>query len=109
MFARATLALAVIAVLLPHEPDLGFGHPGAVPGLDQSGAVQACRALGGSESDCRSTMAQAAVGSGAGDLQSLVFDKLRTVKADLESSRRSSVLASKSMGDGPAVPPSSSR
>ncbi len=89
MFARATLALAVIAVLLPHEPDLGLGRPGVVP--DPNGVVQACCALGGSESDC-----QAAADPQTGDLQSLVFDKLRAVKADLEANR------------GPAVSPLSS-
>ncbi|MEI9991959.1 MAG: hypothetical protein WDM86_18210 [Rhizomicrobium sp.] len=109
MFARAALALAVIAVLLPHAPDLGLGRASVMPALDPNGLVQACRKMGGSETDC-----QAATGSG--DLQALVFDKLRAVKADLQASRASSIVARNSVGDergdaaglGPAIPPPSS-
>ncbi|MEJ0042171.1 MAG: hypothetical protein WDM81_08100, partial [Rhizomicrobium sp.] len=83
MFVRATLALAVIAVLLPHEPTSRISAS-AVPASCRirTASYRACRALGGSESDC-----QAAADPQTGDLQSLVFDKLRAVKADLEANR----------------------
>jgi hypothetical protein len=106
MFVRATLAFAVIAMLLPHAFDPG--RPASLAPPDAGSALQACVTLGGSEAACRAALPTAP----QGDLQGFVFDRLRAVKADMAA--RPSVLAQNSVGDergdaAPAVPPASSR
>ena len=112
MFIRATLAVAVIAMLLPHEPNLGLGRPATLTAIDSNSAVEACLTLGGSETSCSAVASAAA----QGDLQAFVFDKLRAVKAELAANNRTPALAENLVGgergdadQGLALPPSSSR
>lgn len=108
MFVRATFAVAVIAVLLPHAFDPG--RPASLTAPDAGSALQACVTLGGSETACRATLPAVP----EGELQGFVFDRLRAIKAELAANGRASVLAENSVGDergdaASAVPPTSSR
>ncbi len=75
MFVRATFAVAVIAVLLPHAFDPG--RPASLTAPDAGSALQACVTLGGSETACRATLPAVP----EGELQGFVFDRLRAIKA----------------------------
>ncbi|MEI9884968.1 MAG: hypothetical protein WDN08_00475 [Rhizomicrobium sp.] len=95
------LALGAAILLMPHEPDLGFGRP-AAQAVNVEIAVQTCRSLGIADEQCRAAAAQA-VTSRSGefsDLRTLVLDKLRSVKADIESDRERTAAAEIVVGEG---------
>ncbi|MEI9993357.1 MAG: hypothetical protein WDM91_02085 [Rhizomicrobium sp.] len=87
MLGRAALALAIIAVLVPHEPDLGFGRPGLPQAANADAVEDACRALTVAQGACTAAVAAAAghrLGS-LDDIQALVLRKIDDVKADIRS------------------------
>jgi hypothetical protein len=82
MLFRAIFWIGVVAVLMPHEPDLGLGRPGDVraflPGSDRQTSLS-CRGYG---ETCASAL-------GALDsFQSIAVRSLAQVKADIEEDER---------------------
>jgi len=86
VIVRSVLALAVIALLVPHAPNLGLGAPQSLPPIEAAPAAQACRTLGGSDASCAAIAADAAPQVRIADLQLLVLARLRAVRADIENS-----------------------
>ena len=90
MLLRAIFWIAVVAVLIPHEPDLGLGRPNAdssraapVRGVSDVRAEQA-------GVDCKDYAAACNVAFGYLDsFQSLAVKGLAQVKADIEEEQRS--------------------
>jgi hypothetical protein len=79
MIIRAIFGIGLVAFLMPHEPDLGYGRPGgsssaASGGLNQS-THQAC------------TQQQARCSGWFGGLQSIGMRSLDEVRADIEAHR----------------------
>jgi hypothetical protein len=97
VIVRAILALAVIAVLVPHEPDLGLGKPDAVP-VGSAAAAEACHTLGGSDAACAALAVDAAPGARFSGLQAMVFARLRAARADIENSREANRLVGDERG-----------
>ena len=87
MIFRAVLSIAFVAVFIPHEPDLGFGRPGAGgnPPIQMSewatspAAAQIC---GNRQEACAGAL------NLAGDLRSTILSNLDRVKAELKDSRQ---------------------
>jgi hypothetical protein len=86
MIIRAIFWIGLVAFLMPHEPDLGFGRPGAnattprsIGGLIQSTNVQ---------SACDHHAAACAGGLSIFDgFQSVAMHSLDEVRADIEAHR----------------------
>ncbi len=79
MILRAAFWIAVVAVFIPREPDLGFGPPGAAPSMlpvesSSTGPVVAC---GGREPSCPTALNLAA------DFRDKILTNLDRVKAEL--------------------------
>lgn len=87
MIFRAVLSIAFVAVFIPHEPDLGFGRPGAGgnPPIQVSewatlpAAAQLC---GNRQVTCAGALDL------AGDLRSTILTNLDRVKAELKESKQ---------------------
>jgi hypothetical protein len=83
MILRAIFWVAVVGFLLPHEPDLGLGRPGASDSLTSqvSSALKAPHACDGREGACStlSTIVDRIKATGA--------DRLAQVKADIEEAQ----------------------
>ena len=86
MLFRAAFWIALVAVFIPHEPDLGFGRPGLqgsplgkMADLVPSGLKTQAGLCPG---DC------SAVPSLSGDLRSTLLDSLARVKAELKAAER---------------------
>lgn len=90
MILRAVFWIGLVSLLMPHEPDLGFGRPGAgaqiaslapagIAGLIQSTNVQ----------DACKTHAEACAGglSILDNFQSLAVRSMDQVRADLAANR----------------------
>ena len=93
MILRALFWITVVSVLMPREPDLGFGRPGAQTPIVQSAASWAQGALSAPNSTCRDHAAACVVALGALDsLQSVAVRSLAQVKADIEEQERARAL-----------------
>jgi len=59
MILRAIFWIAVVAILMPHEPDLGFGRPGSADGLvsQVTTALKSPQACEGEQSACFAALA----------------------------------------------------
>ncbi len=99
MVIRVLLALGVAVLLMPHEPDLGFGRPASQP-VDVEVAARTCRALGIADAPCRAAAAQATTGTDVSDLRTLILDKLHSVKADIEGDHQRMMAAEIVVGEG---------
>jgi hypothetical protein len=89
MIFRAVFWIAVVAILMPREPDLGLGRPGttaSLPGALVSG-LTALVAPGSTNCKDREMACIAASGA-AGELQHTAFRSLAEVKAEIEEARR---------------------
>jgi hypothetical protein len=92
MILRALFWIAVIAILMPHEPDLGFGRPGAqasmlpsIPslmGMMSSAAGEPAKACGQHENLCAGTLTT------LDSFQSVAIRGLSEVKAEIEAQQR---------------------
>jgi hypothetical protein len=105
MIFKAIVCLAVAAVLIPHEPDLGFGRPGPQTSLLQSATSWASGALSPSSSASASGSTQAS-GSLCTDhaaacvaalgvldsVQAVTVRGLAQVKADIEAQQHERAL-----------------
>lgn len=79
MLFRAIFWIAVVAVLMPHEPNLGLGRPSSLARSVESDASLNCRDYG--------KTCEQAVGF-ADTFQSLAVKSLAQVKADIEADER---------------------
>ncbi|HEY5047703.1 MAG TPA: hypothetical protein VII49_06790 [Rhizomicrobium sp.] len=81
MVLRALFWITLVSVLMPREPDLGFGRPGiqGLPSEAVSRAGQICR---GREAPCT------AGSSFLESVQGSAFRTLVQVKADIEAQQR---------------------
>ena len=94
MILRALFWIAVVAVFMPREPDLGLGRPSPVPGAVVSvlppavaGSVESL--LGAPHQACRDNAQGCAAALGViDDLQSIAIRSLSQVKAEIEQSER---------------------
>jgi hypothetical protein len=79
MIFRAIFWIGLVAFLMPHEPDLGFGRPGAQPSAPSrdaiGGMIRSTSAEGGCRQDC-------STGFLAG-VRALAIRNLDQVRADL--------------------------
>jgi hypothetical protein len=87
MIFRAVCSIAFVAVFIPHEPDVGYGRPGAggTPPIQMSewatspAAAQIC---GDRQAACAGALDL------AGDLRSTILSNLDRVKAELKDSKQ---------------------
>ncbi len=85
MFLRAAFWIGVVAVLMPHEPDLGLGRSVAAGSISRI----ACEIPASNASGCRGGWRSCAVVEGfLCSLRSLAATSLAGVKADLEAQER---------------------
>jgi hypothetical protein len=81
MILRALFWISVVAVLMPHEPDLGFGRPNL--GAQSNGiSHETCSERGA----CRQALGF------LGQFQSMAVRNLAEVKADIEREQRRPIL-----------------
>jgi hypothetical protein len=94
MIFRAIFWIGLVAILMPHEPDLGFGRPGgldtAVPSEVASWTKQKIGTeLQDPETLCRyNTHACATTATLLDNVKTMTVHSLAQVKADIEQSRR---------------------
>lgn len=82
MILRAIFGIGLVAFLMPHEPDLGYGRPGA-PSRDAVGGL-----IQSTHKACTQEQTACAEGSGwLGVLQSIGMRSLDEVRADIEAHR----------------------
>jgi hypothetical protein len=88
MILRIVFCLALIAVLIPHEPDLGFGRPASAL-VPQSIETWFARASDGSTQPCEHRRTSCATSEPVLDgLQARVLEGLADVKADIDRDRK---------------------
>ncbi|MGB8364877.1 MAG: hypothetical protein ACLQUZ_02650 [Rhizomicrobium sp.] len=89
MLFRALFWIAVVSVLMPHEPDLGLGRPGAHDSLLQSVSSWVGGQAAQSKLNCRNDPASCRAGWSLLDsFQSVTVRSLSEVKADIEEQER---------------------
>jgi len=89
MIFRAIFWIGLVALLMPREPDLGFGRPGA--GTSHPSAVTSWAATGLSRPGTVCEDSRAACAGGLAPLASFQNDALRDlaeVKAQIEADRK---------------------
>jgi hypothetical protein len=97
MIFRAIFWIGLVALLMPHEPDLGFGRPGAAGSALPEAATWASDKL--SPSDAASlcganAQACATTASLLDDFKSATIHSLAAVKADIERNGQAHLRAS---------------
>ena len=86
MILRALFWIAVVAVLLPHEPNLGLGTPASASAQLISGISQA---VAPDRADCRDREAACIAASGVlAKIEGAAVNGLADVKAQLAEARR---------------------
>lgn len=89
MIFRAIFWIAVVAILMPHEPDLGLGRPGAAASLPGSIFSKLTSLIEPGSADCKDReMACVAASGAASQLQNTAFQSLSEVKAEIEEAKR---------------------
>jgi hypothetical protein len=89
MILRALFWITLVSLLMPREPDLGFGRPGAQQGIVQSTLSWATASLAQPNSVCKGHEGACATTLGVLDsLQSMAVRNLSQVKADIEQQER---------------------
>ncbi len=88
MIFRAACSIAFVAVFIPHEPDLGFGRPGAAGFLSpkvsewvDASIPAVAQMCGKSQQTCAGGLAL------ADDLRSTLLSNLDRVKAELKQNQ----------------------
>jgi hypothetical protein len=93
MILRALFWITVVSVLIPHEPDLGFGRPGAQGSIVQSATSWAQTSLAAPNSVCKDHATACVAALGVLDsVQSVAVQSLAQVKADIEEQQRERAL-----------------
>ena len=94
MIFRAIFWIAVVAVLMPREPDLGLGRPGAVTALPGAILSRASALVEPGSSNCKSReMACIAASGSISQFQTAALRSLAEVKAEIEEARRERAAA----------------
>lgn len=90
MILRALFWIAIVGVLMPHEPDLGLGRPGAITSLlPNSAAAWVESAAGAPQAACTAHADSCAEALTVIDtLQNAAVRSLAQVKAEIEASKR---------------------
>lgn len=91
MILRALFWVAIVAVFMPHEPDLGLGRPDAIASaiLPSQVAQMAGDAVAAPHSVCTAHAEGCAAALGILDrFQDLAVSSLNQVKAEIEQSQR---------------------
>jgi hypothetical protein len=89
MIFRAVFWIGMVALLLPREPDLGFGRPGGAALPPEQAAAALREGLAHPDSICGAGAPGCALGAGAVDLfRSLAIRNLDTIKTEIEASQR---------------------
>ena len=91
MIFRAIFWIAVVAILMPREPDLGLGRPGATATTSLSGAIfsELYSLFEPGSANCKNhEMACIAASGAASQLQHTAFRSLAEVKAEIEEAKR---------------------
>ena len=90
MILRALFWIAVVAIFMPREPDLGLGRPGAVAALLPPAMADSVESLlGAPHQACQHHAEGCAAALGVIDnLQSVALRSLNQVKAEIEQSER---------------------
>jgi hypothetical protein len=82
MIMRAIFGIGLVAFLMPHEPDLGYGRPGARPSDAAGGTHQS------THNACTQHEAACAEGSGwLSGLHAIAIRSIDEVRADIEAHR----------------------
>ena len=93
MLLRALFWITVVSVLMPREPDLGFGRPGMQGSIVQSAASWTQSAISTPNSVCKDRASSCATALGVLDsMQSVAVRSLSQVKADIEEQQRERAL-----------------
>ena len=93
MILRAIFWIAVVSVLIPHEPDLGFGRPGAQGSVVQSATAWAQSSLSAPNSACKDHVSACGAALGILDsVQSVAVQSLSQVKAEIEEQQHARAL-----------------
>lgn len=97
MLMRAIFWIGLVSLMIPHEPDLGFGRPGAVPAATASAAPSTLQKLIETPSvqdACASHAVACAGGLSILDtFQSMAVRSLDEVKADIEAHKAKQLAA----------------
>ena len=80
MIFRAVFWIAVVAILMPREPDLGLGRPNASAASIPGALLSRLTSL--------VTPNSANASAAAGQLQAVTFRSLAEVKAEIEEAKR---------------------
>jgi hypothetical protein len=89
MIFRALFTIGLVALLVPHEPDLGLGHPGAGTSQSSIAAISAASGLSRQDADCGTRCAVGADMLSFLHLDSAsVIAKLQDVRAQIAADRR---------------------
>lgn len=92
MILRALFWITIIAVLMPHEPDLGFGRPGAqasmLPSLPSIMGMVSSAAGGPAKACDQHKDACAGALDTLDNFQSVAIRGLSEVKAEIEAQQR---------------------
>ena len=91
MILRAIFWIGLVAVFMPHEPDLGFGRPGEHAGVADSVAQwtrdEVDTNLGGTDNFCRDNASACVAGVTVLDeVRTMTLRSLAQVKADIAQS-----------------------
>jgi hypothetical protein len=93
MILRALFWVAVVSVLMPREPDLGFGRPGMQGSALQNATAWAKSSLSAPDSGCQDHASACVAALGVLDsIQSVTVQGLAQVKADIEEQQRERAL-----------------
>ena len=94
MFFRAILSIGLVAVLMPHEPDLGYGRPHPALSLPSETANWLSGEMKAHPDFCAEHRAACGVGANLlAGIQSLALRSLSEVKAEIEASERQRLAA----------------
>jgi hypothetical protein len=84
MLLRAVFWIGLVSLLMPHEPDLGFGRPGAAAAAAPPSSL---RALVQSDGSAQNACSKDCGLSILGGFQSIAMRSMDEVRADLEAHR----------------------
>lgn len=98
MLLRAVFWIGLISLMMPHEPDLGFGRPGAAPVTTTAGAQPSTLTSMIQSTSVQDACANHAVACAGGlsildRFQSMAVRSLDEVRADIEAHRAKRLAA----------------
>src|SRR5690242_8337002 len=97
MLSRAVFWIGLISLMMPHEPDLGFGRPGAAPvttaGVQPSALTSLIQSSSVQDACANHAVACAGGLSILDRFQSMAMRSLDEVRADIEAHRAKRLAA----------------